>query len=232
MVDPYGAMRLLRQDPWKYLVSYICSQNNNIDQIAGFVELVADNYGDPLTLDGVKLNSFSSPQSLLDVGKAQLNGLNPELNRGNRIHAAAGDIMGGELDLDDLRRVPYPQAKGVLMSYDGIGPKIADCVCLFSLDKAEAFPVDRHIATALWEHYGKKYTSGAKDVRLMEWARAYFGPTQVTLGNCCSMSNLIWEGGNFQKPKATLDPRAAAFWSRGLGRRLPDTLRPCIHPLP
>ena len=61
------------------------------------------------------------------------------------------------------------------MSYHGIGPKIADSVCLFSLDKADAFPVDRHIAAALSEQYGKKYTPGAKNVGLLEWAREYFG---------------------------------------------------------
>ncbi len=176
LVERYGAMRLLRQDPWECLVSYICSQNNNIDRIAAMIDVLADRYGDLLTLDGVKLNAFPPPQRLLDVGEAELNGLKLGLNRGGRIYAVARDIVKGGLDLVALRRVPYAQAKGRLMSYDGIGPKIADCVCLFSLDKAEAFPVVRHIATALWEHHGKKYTSGAKNVGLMEWARAHFGP--------------------------------------------------------
>lgn len=176
LVEQCGAMRLLRQDPWECLVSYICSQNNNIDRIAAMIDVLADRYGDLLTLDGVKLNAFPPPQRLLDVGEAELNGLKLGLNRGGRIYAVARDIVKGGLDLGALRRVPYAQAKGRLMSYDGIGPKIADCVCLFSLDKAEAFPVDRHIATALWEHYGKKYTSGAQNVGLMKWARAHFGP--------------------------------------------------------
>ena len=176
LVETYGAMRLLRQEPWECLVSYICSQNNNIDRIAVIVNVLADRFGDSLTLDGVRLNAFPPPQRLLDVGEAELNGLKLGLNRGGRIYAVARDIVEGELDLGALRCVPYAQAKGRLMSYDGIGPKIADCVCLFSLDKAEAFPVDRHIATALWEHYGKKYTSGAKNVGLMGWARAHFGP--------------------------------------------------------
>ena len=176
LVDRYGAMRLLRQDPWECLVSYICSQNNNIDRIAGIVEVLAERYGDPLALDRVSLNSFPSPQRLLDVGETELNSLSLGLNRGSRIHAVARDIVEGELTLDALRLLPYAQAKGRLMSYGGIGPKIADCVCLFSLDKAEAFPVDRHIAEALWEHYGKRFTSGAKNVRLMAWARSHFGP--------------------------------------------------------
>ena len=175
MVERYGAMRLLRQDPWECLVSYICSQNNNIDRIAAIVDLLANCYGDPLVLDGVKLNTFPSPQRLAEVGRAQFDGLNLGLGRGGRIYQVARAVTEGDLDLAGLSRLPYALAKNQLMSYDGIGPKIADCVCLFSLDKPEAFPVDRHIAAALWEHYGRKYTSGAKNARLLEWARDYFG---------------------------------------------------------
>ncbi len=176
LVGMYGGMRLLRQDPWECLVSYICSQNNNIDRIAGIVDLLADKYGYPLTLDSIELNSFPSPGRLLDAGENQLNGLGLGLNRGSLIWTVAKDVMEGDLDLDVLRLLPYMQAKERLMKYKDIGLKIADCVCLFSLDKAEAFPVDRHISAGLWEHYGMKYTPGAKNVRLLEWARGYFGP--------------------------------------------------------
>ena len=176
LVEYFGGMRILRQDPWQCLVSYICSQNNNIDRIAGIVEGLAGRYGDPQALEEVQLNSLPTPQRLLEVGETELNSLSLGLNRGTRIHAVARDIVQGELDLDALRHLPYTQAKGLLMSYDGVGPKIADCVCLFSLDKDEAYPVDRHIAAALREQYGKRYTAGAKNVRLLEWARDYFGP--------------------------------------------------------
>ena len=176
LVEQYGAMRILRQDPWECLVSYICSQNNNIDRIAAIIDLLALNYGDPLALDGVRLNSFPSPQRLAEVGRVELDRLNLGLGRGGRIHQVAKEVTEGNLDLGGLSRLPYVQAKDRLMSYDGIGPKIADCVCLFSLDKPEAFPVDRHIAAALREHYGKKYTSGAKNAKTLEWARDYFGP--------------------------------------------------------
>ncbi len=176
LVGRFGGMRILRQDPWECLVSYICSQNNNINRIAEIVDELANKYGDPLTLDSVELNSFPTPQRLFEVGETELNGLGFGLNRGGRIHVVAGAVTRGDLDLDALRLLPYEQAKGQLMKYDGIGPKIADCVCLSSLDKPEAFPVDRHIAAALRDHYGKKYTPGAKNVRLLEWARAHFGP--------------------------------------------------------
>ena len=176
LVEQYGGMRILRQDPWECLVSYICSQNNSIDRIAEIVDLLAHNFGDPLALDRVRLNSFPSPQRLVEVGRAELDGLNLGLHRGSRIYQVAKAVTEGDLDLNALSSLPYSQAKNQLMSYDGIGPKIADCVCLFSLDKPEAFPVDRHIAAALWENYGKKYTSGAKNTRMLEWARDYFGP--------------------------------------------------------
>ena len=175
LVDRYGAMRLLRQDPWECLISYICSQNNSIDRISGIVDLLAKCYGDPLVLDGVRLNTFPSPRRLAEVGSAELDGLKLGLRRGNRIYQVARAITEGDLDLAALFHLPYEQARNRLMNYDGIGPKIADCVCLFSLDKPEAFPVDRHIAAALREHYGKKYTPGAKNTRLLEWARRYFG---------------------------------------------------------
>jgi len=175
LVDRYGAMRLLRQDPWECLISYVCSQNNSIDRISGIVDLLANCYGDPLVLDGVRLNSFPSPRCLVEVGNAELDGLKLGLHRGSRIYQLARAVTEGDLDLATLSHLAYEQAKDRLMSYDGIGPKIADCVCLFSLDKPEAFPVDRHIGAALREQYGKKYTSGARNTRLLEWARDYFG---------------------------------------------------------
>lgn len=173
LVDRYGGMRLLRQDPWECLVAYICSGNNNIKRITEIINMLADRYGDPLEpLDGVNLHSFPAPERLLEVGEAELNDLKLGLNRGSLIHAVAKD----KLDLNALREAPYAQAKERLMRYKGIGPKIADCVCLFSLDKPEAFPVDTHIGDALWKHYGKKYTPGAKNAKLLKWAREHFGP--------------------------------------------------------
>ena len=87
--DRYGAMRLLRQDPWECLVSYICSQNNSIDRISGIVDLLSNYYGDPLALDSVKLNTFPSPRRIAEVGSAELDGLKLGLRRG-KPHLPAG----------------------------------------------------------------------------------------------------------------------------------------------
>ena len=190
LVDKYGGLRLLQQDPWECLASYICSQNNSIDRIAGITGLLAERYGTPMAMDGIHLYSFPQPQTFVEAGEAELKKLHLGLNRGSRLYELAGAVVSGELNLDSLRILPYVEAKNRLISYQGLGQKIADCVCLFSLDKAEAFPVDRHIGGALLELYGRKYTPGAKNVGLLRWAQSYFGDHAGYAGQLLFYDNL------------------------------------------
>ena len=175
LVDRYEGMRILRQDPWECLVAYICSQNNSIERITEILNRLADCYGESHTLDGVTCNALPSPDHLAKVDERDLEGLRLGLSREKRIQAFARDVAGGELNLEALAGLPYRLVRGGLMSYEGIGPKIADCVCLFSLGMDEAFPIDRHIENGLKKHYEKSYTAGAKNARLYEWVRDHFG---------------------------------------------------------
>lgn len=177
LVEHFGGMRVLRQDPWATLVAYVCSARRDVGGIGKAVDKVAGLLPSELSLDGVSLKPVPTPEQLAKVGQHELKSLRlgykyiPAL-----LSQIASDVAEGSLKLDSLSRHSYLQARGRLMGYYGIGPKIADCVCLFGLDKPEAFPVDRHIATSLREHYGKRYTAGAKNVNLLKWARGYFGP--------------------------------------------------------
>ena len=175
LIDLYGGMRILRQDPWECLAAYICSQINRVERTTQIVDRLANCYGVEHTLDGVPRNAFPTPERLVEVGAAKLESLGFGLSRGRRLHTVATDITGGYLDLSALSRMRHQQARAVLMSYDGIGAKIADCVSLFSLDKPEAFPVDRHIEEAL-KQYGARYTAGAPNAQLMRWVHNQFGP--------------------------------------------------------
>ena len=174
LVERYGHIRILRQDPWECLVAYICSQNNEVDDIAKIVRRLAEHYGTEVTLDGVTCHAFPTPRRLAAAGAKALGELAPGLGRGRRIHGIATDIVEGRLDLGALARMPHAQARAVLMSYDGIGAKIADCVSLFAFDNPEAFPVDRRIERGLKPH-GQKYTANAPNAGLMEWVRVTFG---------------------------------------------------------
>ena len=190
LVDEYGGMRILRQDPWECLIAYICSQNNNIERITAIVNDLAGRYGEPLTLDDMTCHSFPSPERLAEVGEKELEGLRLGLSREKRIYAFARDVAGRELDLDALTDLPYRLVRGGLMNYEGIGPKIADCVCLFSLDKADAFPVDTHIGKALKDRYGKTYRPGAKNVELLQWVREHFGANAGYAGQLLFLDQL------------------------------------------
>ncbi|KAL6077935.1 8-oxoguanine glycosylase ogg1 [Balamuthia mandrillaris] len=153
----YG-LRLLRQDPLECLVSFICSQNNNIGRIMKMVEALCKEYGDCLIAGDHKANSTGMPfhafptlQQLCDVSESRLR----ELGFGYRaryIPAAAKQILAnnsseGKDWLASLRsnEVTREEAQKSLTSLMGIGRKVADCIALCSLDKQDAIPVDTHV---------------------------------------------------------------------------------------
>jgi N-glycosylase/DNA lyase len=173
MVDRYPGLRLLRQEPWECLIAYICSANNNIPRIHQMMEKLADSYGDPIALDGQVRHAFPSPQGLAQVGELELRRLGLGF-RARYLAPAARLVAEGALDLEALARAPYQEAKARLMECPGIGPKIADCVLVFSLEKLEAFPIDVWVRRALGEWYfpGQKTPT---DRVLLEWAHGHFG---------------------------------------------------------
>ncbi len=195
LVAKYGGMRLLRQDPWECLVAYICSRNNTIEGITRIVEALAREYGRPLELDGVRLNAFPSPDRLADAGEARLERQAPGLRRAATIAAVARDVASGYLDLDALSRFRLRQARSLLMSYDSIGPKIADCVCLFALGQTEAFPVDGNVGAAIERHYRKTYTPGAPNAGLLHWARERFGEHAGYASQLLFQNQMEWKQG-------------------------------------
>ena len=178
LVKKYEGLRVLRQDPWGCLVAYICSATARVERIKDNVDKLARCYGEPKTLGDVTYHSFPPPEHLVQAGEGELQSLGFGLNKGHRIYKAAKAIIDGELDLAALADAPYPEARKALMTLHGVGPKIADCVCLFALDKPEAFPVDRHIRNGLKQYYSEEIGTGASrasNPRLSRWAREYFG---------------------------------------------------------
>ena len=173
MVARYPGLRILRQEPWECTVAFICSATSNIPRIHQNMEAMADSLGEPLELDGEVRHTFPSPESLASAGEGFLR----ELGLGFRapyVVAAAQRVCDGELDLDQLIRLPYPETKARLMDCYGIGAKIADCIAVFSLEKLEAFPVDVWVRRALAEWYFPMQKK-PPDRAMVEWAQEYFG---------------------------------------------------------
>ena len=173
MIDRYPGLRLLRIDPWECLVSFICSANSNIPRIHLVVERMSEAYGDPVEIDGHIRHSFPSPPQLAAAGEMELRRLGLGF-RAPYVDKTANLVAEGALDLDELVRIPYLEAKARLMECPGIGSKIADCIAVFSLEKLEAFPIDVWVRRALGEWYfpGQKTPT---DRVLLEWALEHFG---------------------------------------------------------
>ncbi|KAI7869961.1 OGG1 protein type 2e [Spinellus fusiger] len=155
-------IRMLRQDPWECLVGFICSSANNITRITRMVKALRIHYGPKIaTIDGRDYHGFPSISAL-----AQPN-VEKELRtlgfgyRAKYIVNTATKMMtdhpeAPEAWLKGLRKVPYSEAKLALLSMPGVGPKVADCVCLSSLDHAKAIPVDTHVWQIALRDYGFK----------------------------------------------------------------------------
>ena len=173
MIARYPGLRLLRIEPWECLVSFICSANSNIPRIHQVVERMSDGFGEPITMDGRVRYTFPTPAQLTEAGEMELRRLGLGF-RAPYVDKATHMVLEGELDLGKLVGMPYPEAKAKLMECPGIGPKIADCIAVFSLEKLEAFPIDVWVRRAVGEWYfpGQKTPP---DRVLLEWAQGHFG---------------------------------------------------------
>ncbi len=174
----YPGLRVLRQEPWECLVSFICSANNNVRRISANVEDIADAFGRPLELGDCTRSAFPTPARLAQVEEDELRALGLGF-RAKYVAGASRIVAAGDLDLFALREADYDEALTALVALPGVGDKVANCVLLMSLDKREAFPVDVWIDRALREWYpehvtredGRPFTRAA----MRPWAQAYFG---------------------------------------------------------
>lgn len=149
----YGmGIRILRQDPWEALCSFIISQCNNIKRIKGIVERLCALYGEKIEFDGDTYYTFPSAQKLSEVSAEDLAPLRSGY-RAAYIVSAAVAVSTGAIDLESLIHTDYVTAKKELLKLNGIGEKVANCVVLFGLYHMEAFPIDVWIRRALKEHF-------------------------------------------------------------------------------
>ncbi|GFO39889.1 N-glycosylase/DNA lyase [Plakobranchus ocellatus] len=156
----FKGVRMLRQDPVENLLSFVCSSNNHISRISNMVEKLCTHYGSYITtVDGEKYYSFPSLDALCgDSVETHLR----ELGFGYRAKFIANIAQhvtrekGGDEWVRSLRGKSYAEAKSELMSLLGVGAKVADCVCLMSLDQPGAIPVDTHVWQITLKHYMAK----------------------------------------------------------------------------
>ncbi|KAI1893033.1 hypothetical protein AGOR_G00139720 [Albula goreensis] len=181
----FTGVRMLRQDPTECLFSFICTSNNHISRIQGMVERLCNTLGRPLCqLDGTPYHDFPTLQTLADSSvEACLRNLGFGY-RARFLQQSARQIVDthGSDWLDGLRSAPYLEARDALRSLPGVGLKVADCVCLMSLDKASAVPVDTHVWQIAQRDYrccvgkGQKSLNDKVHKEIGDFFRELWGP--------------------------------------------------------
>ena len=150
-------IRILRQDPWEMLITFIVSQNRNIPAIRNSVELLAGRCGEKRRDSRGKIfYAFPEPGALAALPESDLKSCKLGY-RCKYVHAAAEAVANGDIDLNSLLAADETATINALTKLFGVGTKVANCVSLFGLHHVNAFPVDVWIKRALDEQYPDGY---------------------------------------------------------------------------
>ena len=185
----YHGLRILTQDPWECLITFVCSINCNIESIKSKVRNLSQQFGSPIRSDFGLFHTFPEPDAISKASDIDLIRCKVGF-RWKYIKFIARMVSSGELNLDSLNGLDFKEARGRLVSKMsgltlGVGPKVADCVLLFSFHRMEAFPIDVWMLRCLRENYApiieKVYDTEKNDMttsdyyRLSELMRQRFG---------------------------------------------------------
>ncbi len=164
-------MRILNQELWETIASFILSQNNNVRRIRGIIRRLSERFGERLTLGAYVDYSFPSPDALSRAAESALFACGTGY-RASYLSDTAQAIVSGELSLTSLQQMSYTEAKQELMRRKGIGEKVADCICLFSLGHLAALPIDVWVKRIFETLYLRRRATH-REIR--EFAYNYFG---------------------------------------------------------
>lgn len=150
----YGSgIRILKQDPWEALISFIISANNNIPRIKGIIEKISKKYGKEIEWNNTKYYTFPTPEELSKASVKDLRLLGLGF-RDTRVFETTKIINNKEVDLEKFEKIENINVlREELLKFPGVGPKVADCIMLFSMKKHEVFPIDVWVKRVMTELY-------------------------------------------------------------------------------
>jgi len=186
-VQMFQGLRILHQDPWECLISYICATYKNVQAIKLMLLRLSCRFGEKTCFEQRNFYLFPSPEKLAKVSISEM----AECGLGYRakyVKETAKAVYEKNFDFEQLSKKPYDKARQELLNFSGVGLKVADCVLLFSLAKTEAFPVDVWIKRVILEYYSehfpeefvkkifdKRSPTNTEYERLSLFGREYFG---------------------------------------------------------
>lgn len=180
-VKQYLGLRILEQDPFQCLISFIVSSNSNIQKIKNSLEKISSKFGEKVEFENQEFFLFPKPENL---AKASINEIKScgVGYRARFIIEATNMIVLKKIDFEYLKKCNYLDAKEEICKIPGVGNKVADCILLFSLNKLESFPLDRWMIRILEKYYSDKFQLETKSITqkqyeiLHEKIVNHFGP--------------------------------------------------------
>ena len=171
--EEYYGIRILKQEPWEALCSFIISQNNNIPRITGIISRLCESFGEK-----INDNDYSFPhyERLKNVTVEELSPLRAGF-RSKYIVDAVQKLINGEISLDRIAEMPIDEARAELMKIKGVGAKVAECTLLYGFGRVDAFPVDVWVKRIMSEMYPDglpectKNNEGIAQQYLFHWRR-------------------------------------------------------------
>lgn len=153
----YGdGIRILNQNLWETIISFIISANNNIPRIKGIIERISAKYGKEIEFNNKKYYTFPSKEELSKASVEDLRALGLGF-RDVRVYETTRIILNNEVDLEKIHNLPTDKVREILLSLPGVGPKVADCILLFStLKRFDVFPIDVWVRRVMNELYIKE----------------------------------------------------------------------------
>jgi len=150
-------IRILNQDLWETTISFIISANNNIPRIKGIIERLSQKYGEPIEFQGKTYYTFPTPEQLKDVTVEEFRKLGLGF-RDIRLYETTHMILENKVNLEELKQNKNTEeVRNQLLTLSGVGPKVADCILLFSdLKRFDVFPIDVWVRRVMNELYIKK----------------------------------------------------------------------------
>ncbi len=180
-VKKYHGLRILKQEPFQCLISFIVSSNPNIQKIKTSLENISRKFGTKIEFENQKFFLFPKPEKLAKVSINEIRKCGVGY-RAEFIKEAANIIFSKEIDFENLKKSNYFEVKKNMCSIPGVGNKVADCIMLFSLNKLEAFPLDRWMIRILEKYYFNEFHLETKTITekqyniLHEKIVNHFGP--------------------------------------------------------
>jgi len=189
-VKKYFGLRILRQDPFQCLISFIISSNSNIQKIKFTLENICKRFGKKVLFESKEFFLFPEPQILASASIQEIKNCGAGY-RSEFIIKASEMVCSDEINFKKLKKLEYSESKEIILTIPGVGNKVADCILLFSLEKLESFPLDRWMIRILEKHYPKIFQLTTKSItdnqyqilheKIVDYFGAYCGYSQQFL---------------------------------------------------